>query len=78
MTPYLVRWVYLGTLAVVALGELFSLLWVWALAEWIGAAMWLAAPVLLGVGLVVVLAVRIACERTLAKLGKWSRNAPTT
>ncbi|WP_026414869.1 hypothetical protein [Actinomadura oligospora] len=77
MTPYLVRWVYLGTLTFVAFGEVFSLLWLWALASWIGAAMWLAAPVLLGVGLVLVLAVRIACERTLAQLGKWSTH-PTT
>ncbi|GAA2456934.1 hypothetical protein GCM10010191_90610 [Actinomadura vinacea] len=66
VTPILVRWVYLAALVVVAFGVLFALLWVWSFASWMGAAVWLAAPVVVGLGLVVLLVVRIACERVLA------------
>lgn len=64
--PILVRWVYLAALVVVGFGVLFGLLWVWSFASWMGAAIWLAAPIVIGLGLVVLLVVRIACERVLA------------
>jgi hypothetical protein len=66
VTPILVRWVYLAALVVVGFGVLFGLLWVWSFASWMGAAIWLAAPIVIGLGLVVLLVVRIACERVLA------------
>jgi hypothetical protein len=62
VTPVLVRWVYLGSFVVVGFGTLFGLLWVWSLSTWLGGAMWLAAPVLIAAGLVVLLIVRIFCE----------------
>jgi hypothetical protein len=34
----------------------------WSLATWMGWAMWLAAPIVVGMGLITLLVVRIACE----------------
>ncbi|MBO2440304.1 DUF4282 domain-containing protein [Actinomadura nitritigenes] len=67
VTPLLVRWIYLGALVMVGFGIIFGLLWVWSLATWMGVALWLAAPIVLGAGLVTLLTVRIACEWTLTR-----------
>jgi hypothetical protein len=67
VTLVLVPWVYLGSLVVVGFGTLFGLLWVWSLSTWLGGAMWLAAPVLIAAGLVLLLIVRIFCEWVLSR-----------
>ncbi|MDL4776364.1 hypothetical protein [Actinomadura xylanilytica] len=67
VTPILVKWIYAGVLAVVGFGVLFGLLWVWSLAVWIGWAMWLAAPIVLGLGLIALLTARVACERVMVR-----------
>jgi hypothetical protein len=78
VTPLLVRWVYLGALVVVGFGTIFGLLWVWSLATWMGGALWVAAPIVLGAGLVTLLTVRIACEWTLTRFQRaWSSQAQT-
>jgi len=64
VTPVLVRWVYVLALGVIGFGTLFGLLWVWWFASWMGGwAWWLAAPIVVGLGLVALLVVRIICER---------------
>jgi hypothetical protein len=68
LTLVLVRWVYVGSLVVVGFGALFGLLWVWSLSTWLGGAMWLAAPVLVEAGLVMIFIVRIFCECVLSWL----------
>ncbi|WP_173096752.1 DUF4282 domain-containing protein [Actinomadura verrucosospora] len=65
VTPILVRWLYVLALVVIASGTVFGLLWVWSFASWMGWAMWLAAPIV--VGLAVLLVVRIICEHIIAK-----------
>ncbi|WP_425547542.1 DUF4282 domain-containing protein [Actinomadura vinacea] len=75
VTPILVRWVYVGALGVVGLGILFGLLLVWSLASWMGWGMWLAAPIVVGAGLIAVLVVRIGCEWVLAR---FRRSWPVT
>ncbi|WP_245667929.1 DUF4282 domain-containing protein [Actinomadura macra] len=67
VTPLLVRWVYLGALVIVVFGVVFCLLWVWSLATWMGGALWLAAPIVLGAGMVTLLIVRITCEWILTR-----------
>ncbi|MBW8485121.1 hypothetical protein K1Y72_22250 [Actinomadura sp. PM05-2] len=67
MTPSLIRWIYSCTLVLVVVSVLFGLLWVWALASWMGAAMWLAAPIVIGAGLITLLVVRVACERMISR-----------
>ncbi|WP_420830912.1 DUF4282 domain-containing protein [Actinomadura graeca] len=78
VTPLLVRWVYLGTLVVVGFGVVFGLLWVWSLATWMGGALWLAAPIVLGWGLVTLLTVRITCEWTLTRFQRAWPSQPQT
>ncbi|WP_344279431.1 DUF4282 domain-containing protein [Actinomadura napierensis] len=67
VTPILVRWLYVLALVVIGFGTLFALLWVWSLASWMGWAMWLAAPIVVGLGLAVLLVIRIICERIISK-----------
>jgi hypothetical protein len=67
VTPILVRWLYVLALVVIGFGTLFGLLWVWSFASWMGWAMWLAAPIVVGLGLAVLLVVRIICEHIISK-----------
>ncbi|WP_165495415.1 DUF4282 domain-containing protein [Actinomadura roseirufa] len=67
VTPILVRWVYAFALVVIVFGTLFALLWIWSFAVWLGWAMWLAAPVVIGFGVASLLVVRIFCEYVISR-----------
>src|SRR5690242_2910002 len=62
LTPVLVRWIYLGSILIATVAVVFGLLWIWSFSTWLGAAMWLAAPILIGSALLSVIVVRIFCE----------------
>lgn len=78
VTPILVRWLYVLALVVIGFATLFGLLWVWSFASWMGWAMWLAAPIVVGLGLAVLLVVRITCEHVIAKTQPAPPPAPPT
>ncbi|MFF4242690.1 hypothetical protein ACFYYL_43075 [Actinomadura geliboluensis] len=76
MTPILVRWLYVLALVVITFGTLFGLLWVWSFASWMGWAMWLATPIIVGLGLAVLLVVSSSANTSSPKPNLSSRRHP--
>jgi hypothetical protein len=56
--PVLVRWLYLGSLALIGAVTLFGLLMAWWLARWAGWGFWVGVPISTAGGLVWALGVR--------------------
>jgi hypothetical protein len=68
-TPVLVRWLYIGSLALIVVVTLFALLMSRWLASWAGWGFWMGVPISIASGLVWALAVRLACEQLI----RWTR-----
>jgi hypothetical protein len=67
--PVLVRWLYVGSLALIAAVTLFGLLMSWWLASWAGWGFRLGVPISVAGGLVWALGVRLVCEYLIRRTG---------
>lgn len=70
--PMLVRWLYIGSLALIGALTLFGLLMSWWLATWAGCGFWMGVPICIAGGLVGALGVRLVCEHLI----RWAGPAP--
>lgn len=68
LAPALIRWLYVGSLVLVASVTLFALLISWWLASWAGWGFWMGIPISITFGLVWALAARLVCEQ----LTRWT------
>jgi hypothetical protein len=71
-SPLLVRWLYVGSLALICAVTLFGLLMSWWLASWAGWGFWMGVPISTAGGLVWALGARLVCERLI----RWTEPEP--
>jgi hypothetical protein len=67
--PVLVRWLYVGSLLLIAAVTLFALLMSWWLASWAGWGFWMGVPISVAGGLVWALCARLVCEQLIRWIG---------
>jgi hypothetical protein len=67
--PMLVRWLYVGSLALIGFVTLFGLLMSWWLASWAGWGFWMGVPISTAGVLVWALGARLLCEQLIRWTG---------